>query len=299
VLVAPLQLLSPHAGIAMAMAPGVGPLPCRLPADESFPQFLFPDFDETTFIWKATLTQFAMFGVSLLMGHDHGNPTPCALYRLGASWGPAIASGQVFRLLSPMLLHASFSHLVFNVFFQLRMGFGMERQFGRDRFAALYVLCGLYGNLLSAAAGPMKLAVGASTAGFGLIGVWLAELLLSWHKLGPARGRSAIWVGIMLTSVISMSMVTPSVDLFGHLGGALAGFLLGIVMSDLSKEDRPAWHGHVRVAAALGLALGLIGPAVKLFAFTAHAPLPACAAAATAFLPVSDLPLLHVLGHAS
>merc|ERR550517_1031751 len=102
----------------------------------------------------------------------------------------------------------------------------------------MYFACGVFGNLMSVTLDPVKLAVGASTAGFGLIGVWLAEILLSWKILGPARVRTVIWIVFMLISVTTMSSMTPNLDLFGHLGGALGGFLLSIVISDMREEDR-------------------------------------------------------------
>lgn len=37
-------------------------------------------------------------------------------YTLGASWGPSLARGEVWRLFCPMMLHANMMHLFFNVF---------------------------------------------------------------------------------------------------------------------------------------------------------------------------------------
>merc|ERR1719277_1812829 len=213
----------------------------------------------------------------MILGHNHANPTPCVLYSLGASWGPAIARGQLYRLITPVFLHANLTHLLFNVFFQLRMGFGMERQFGRDKMMLIYFVCGVFGNLMSISVDPFKLAVGASTAGFGLIGVWLAEILLSWELLGPARERTAIWIIFMLISVTTMSSMTPNMDLWGHFGGALGGFLLSVVISDMPEKDRPQWYGQARAAAAILLAVILAGGATKVMIFSPHDPLPNCA----------------------
>jgi len=212
----------------------------------------------------------------MLLGHDRANPTPCVLYSLGASWGPAIANGEVWRLLTPVMLHANLTHLLFNVFFQLRMGFGMERQFGREKMMLLYTACGVFGNLMSVLVDPFKLAVGASTAGFGLIGVWLAEILLSWELLGPARERTVIWIVLMLISVVTMSSMTPNLYLFGHLGGALGGFLLSIVISDMRDQDKPTWYGQVRVAAAIALVLFFVGGLGHVLLLGPRAPIPMC-----------------------
>lgn len=287
---APLQLLSPWAnigGIAMAAAqvpvpprpafqvPMMG-LPPGLQEDEQFAALIFPGFDSGAFVWQITCWQVAEFVFTMFLGHNRANPTPCVLYRLGASWGPAVARGQVWRLITPVMLHANLTHLLFNVFFQLRMGFGMERQFGREKMMLIYFACGLFGNLLSIAIDPFKLAVGASTAGFGLIGVWLAEILLSWEVLGPARERTILWIVFMLISVTTMSSMTPNMDLYGHLGGALGGFLLSIIISDMKDEDRPEWYSQARVAATLALGLLLTGGLTKALLLNPREPIPDC-----------------------
>merc|ERR1740121_879910 len=281
-LLLPLQFLSPLAGggVAMSAPPLAAPfefnLPVPPPEEEQFAGLIFPGFDSNAFIWQVTCWQVAEFALSMFLGHNHGSPTPCVLYKLGASWGPALARGGLWRLVAPVMLHASLTHLLFNVFFQLRMGFGMEKQFGRDKMMMLYFACGIFGNLTSVTLDPFKLAVGASTSGFGLIGVWLAEILLSWEILGPARERTIIWIVFMLISVTTMSSMTPNMDLVGHLGGALGGFLLSVVISDMSEKDRPEWYPQARAAAALGLCLFLAGGLGKVMLLSPHDPIPNC-----------------------
>lgn len=209
--------------------------------EEHFLELIFPGWEYDTFIWKVTCFQIAMLGVTMALGHIKATPTPCALYVLGASWGPALARGELWRLVCPMALHANFMHLFFNVFFQLRIGFGMEKQFGSSKMKILYLTCGVIGNLISVMLDPYKLAVGASTAGFGLIGVWVAEIMMSWELLGANKDRTLIWILFMLVSVTTMSGMTPSMDLYGHFGGAFGGFLMGIIMADMKEEHRPLW----------------------------------------------------------
>lgn len=291
---APVALLAPwllHApGMSMAMMPFPPPPPLNLAAfqrmpmalppglqeEEQFAALIFPGFDANAFIWQITCWQVAEFVFSMSLGHNRANPTSCVLYSLGASWGPAVARGEIWRLITPVMLHANLTHLLFNVFFQLRMGFGMEKQFGRGKMMAIYAACGIFGNLCSITVDPMKLAVGASTAGFGLIGVWLAEILLSWDVLGPAKERTVIWIAFMLVSVTTMSSMTPNMDLYGHFGGALGGFLLSIVLSDMEEKHRPAWYPEARVAAALSIVLLMTGGLGKVFLMSARDPIPDC-----------------------
>lgn len=277
----------PHAigsgAVHMAAAPPVGPpmqnrgIQMHTPKDEEqFAELIFPGFQSDAFIWQITCFQIAEFALAMALGHNKANPTPCALYNLGASWGPSIATGQLWRLICPVFLHANMTHLLFNIFFQLRIGFGMEKQFGRNKMMLMYFSCGVIGNLLSVAADPFKLAVGASTAGFGLIGVWLAEIGLSWELMGPARERTVVWIFLMLVSVSSMSAMTPNMDLFGHFGGALGGFLLAIIISDMQEQHQPKWYGKARAAAVVTLfALCCIcfGKAMLL---TPRMPIPDC-----------------------
>merc|ERR1712125_316663 len=90
--------------------------------EEQFMSLVFPGFDASSFMWQITCWQMAEFAFSMFLGHNKANPLPCVLYKLGASWGPALARGQVWRLVSPVMLHANLSFLLFNIFFHLRMG---------------------------------------------------------------------------------------------------------------------------------------------------------------------------------
>merc|ERR1719245_2493801 len=111
----------------------------------SFVDMLFPGFDTNTFIWRMSAVQMTNYIASLMLGSSLGTPKLCSLYLLGASWGPSIAAGALWRLMLPMLLHANALHIFFNIFFQLRIGCNMEKQFGRRKFCLLYLFCGFLG----------------------------------------------------------------------------------------------------------------------------------------------------------
>lgn len=256
------------------------------PLNQSFFEVLFPGFDTDTFIFRISVLQITEYIGSLLLGSAFGAPKLCSLYLLGASWGPAIADGAVWRLLMPMTLHANALHIFFNLFFQLRIGFGMEKQFGRRKFCLLYIFCGFLGNLLSVVADPMKLAVGASTSGFGLLGVWAAEVLLTWDLLGASRPRVFLWFAFMLLSCIMMSTISPNVDFVGHFGGALAGFLMAIILADMREEHQPAFYGKAKTIAKNVTPLIVLAGLIKAITLGPDGPIPLCG---SLFNPV-DLP---------
>src|SRR5260221_562908 len=52
------------------------------------------------------------------------------IYRYGASYGPAVAAGDWWRLLAPMFLHFGLIHIGFNMFALYLYGPGLERLIG-------------------------------------------------------------------------------------------------------------------------------------------------------------------------
>ena len=98
-----------------------------------------------------------------------------AMYRAGALYAPLLLKGQGFyRLITSVFLHADVSHLFNNMIVQFAGGGIVEKNIGHIRYGILYILCGICGNLTSAAAdwltGQYGYSVGASGAVFGVIG---------------------------------------------------------------------------------------------------------------------------------
>ena len=151
---------------------------------------------------------------------------PSITFRLGAI-PPAIAEGQWYRLVTPMLLHVGLWHIALNMLVLWIYGPSVEQAFGTARFAAMYVISGFMGGVASFALGPCRsLGVGASGAIFGIVGVLLVHLY--------NRRRSAFVAGYLknLLLFIGLNMVLglvwTRIDLWAHLGGLLAGVALGL-----------------------------------------------------------------------
>ncbi|MFN8449479.1 MAG: rhomboid family intramembrane serine protease [Anaerolineae bacterium] len=102
------------------------------------------------------------------------------IFYWGARCGQdVVVNGEVYRLLTSMFLHASIYgfrgalvlqnslHIVFNMYILYVIGTQVERLFGHVRYAAVYLLGGLAGSVLSAALGGGDgYSVGASGAVF-------------------------------------------------------------------------------------------------------------------------------------
>ena len=135
-----------------------------------------------------------------------------------------IRSGQVWRLLTPALIHGSLAHIGFNMYALFSFGTNLERHFGHKRFLLLYVLGAFTGNVASFIMTDAN-SLGASTAIFGLLaaeGVFLYQN----RKLFAGQFRSAIG-NIIFIAAINLFLIgsLPGIDNWGHIGGLLGGLV--------------------------------------------------------------------------
>ena len=135
-----------------------------------------------------------------------------------------IRSGQVWRFLTPALVHSSSSiaHIGFNMYALFSFGTSLERHFGHGRFLLLYVLGAFTGNVASFIMTDAN-SLGASTAIFGLLaaeGVFLYQN----RRMFAGQFRSAIG-NIIFIAAINLFLIgsMPGIDNWGHIGGLLGG----------------------------------------------------------------------------
>lgn len=173
----------------------------------------------------------AMFGVQSFqqfVQEAGGN----VLVLLGGKISPLILLGQFWRLITPILLHASslpygLLHIGFNMYFLYSLGPVLESYYGRGRFLALYLLAGLGGNVLSFIMSPEWIpSVGASTSLFGIITAWGIFIYLNRSILGPQA--RAMLNNVIMVILINLGLgLSGSVDNWGHLGGLIIGLAFG------------------------------------------------------------------------
>jgi membrane associated rhomboid family serine protease len=155
----------------------------------------------------------------------------------GGLYGPWVADGDWWRLVTNGFLHSGFMHLAFNMFFIWVLGGMLEPALGRARFVALYftaLLCGSFGVLLLE---PDSLTVGASGAAFGLLG---AAIVMAY-----ARGIDLWASGLLLTAALNFAITfaIPGISLGGHLGGFVGGLLVGALFELTERMRLPRWLG--------------------------------------------------------
>jgi rhomboid protease GluP len=157
----------------------------------------------------------------------------------GANFGPATQDGEWWRLGSALFLHFGLLHLALNMWALWDVGQWVERMFGHLRFAVIYFLAGVAGNLLSLVAhsGPV-VSGGASGAVFGVYGALLSFLWLERSRIQQGEFRWLFWAAIGFSVLtIVFGLLIPGIDNAAHIGGLVSGILLGIALIRQELDD--------------------------------------------------------------
>lgn len=147
-----------------------------------------------------------------------------------------IANMELYRLATAVFLHFGPEHLIANMVALWIFGERVEKALGKHRFFILYILSGIAGNavslLISYMSGAPVISAGASGAVFGVIGALFAIVIKNRGRFGDITGGRAIF--LVLYSVFS-GFATEGVDNGAHIGGLVAGLLLGFMMYTAEK----------------------------------------------------------------
>jgi membrane associated rhomboid family serine protease len=148
-----------------------------------------------------------------------------SLYRDGALFGPAVADGELWRLVTSGFLHAGLIHIGFNMYLLWILGQLLEPDLGSVRFAALYVTSLLFGAFGALLLEPDALTVGASGAVFGLMGA--AAVDLRSRGINPFQTD----IGMLILVNLGISLIIPNISIGGHVGGLIGGALAALALN--------------------------------------------------------------------
>ena len=159
-------------------------------------------------------------------------------------YGPFVAHGDWWRLITAAFLHASILHIGLNMYVLWIIGRPVEQYLGRARFLGLYFVSGLAGSAGALVLTPTALTVGASGAIFGILG---ALLIIEWQTTGRLAGNAMTWIVINL----ALSFVISNVSIGGHVGGLIGGILVTLSFANWGRGH--AAYGKIGVAGFAGL----------------------------------------------
>ncbi len=147
----------------------------------------------------------------------------------GALEPELVEAGEYWRLFTPALLHGSVLHLFVNSFMLYQLGRLAENVFGRLGLVVLFVGSAITGCLASAFIGD-HMSIGASGAVMGLVGANIAFGAVHRSKIPEfLRGLFGPTL-IVYFGIIFVMGLLPGIDFWGHLGGAVGGAAMGLVL---------------------------------------------------------------------
>jgi len=169
-------------------------------------------------------------------------------------FGPSVAEGEWYRLVTSGFLHGGLFHIGFNMFLLLVLGRLLEPALGTPRFLVLYFASLLAGSFGALVLDPNALTYGASGAVFGLAG---ATFII-------ARGRGmdtlASEIGFLIVFNLVWSFIYPHISIGGHIGGLIGGVICALIIVAGEKGMLGPNRRALEIAAMVAVgALAVIG----------------------------------------
>ena len=162
-------------------------------------------------------------------------------------FGPAVADGDYWRLLTSGFLHVELMHIALNMLSLFWLGRMIEPALGHVRFVAIYLVSLLGGALGVMILSPNDPTLGASGAIYGLLG---AAIVM-------ARNRNISLIQSGLLPILALNFIftlsVPGISLGGHLGGLVGGLIATFVVEQFSMRRRDSLMPAVAACAVLGV----------------------------------------------
>jgi rhomboid protease GluP len=149
-----------------------------------------------------------------------------SLIHYGAFYGPAVQNGEWWRTFTAAFVHDGFLHIAFNMFALWQIGTVVEQLFGTPKMGLIYFVSMIGSGWAIYEFNYSEITIGASGAIFGLFGALVAAGL-RLGKYGQQLVRNML--GLVIINVL-LGFMIPNISQAGHLGGLVAGFLLGIML---------------------------------------------------------------------
>jgi len=181
-----------------------------------------------------------------------GTPSPGSRwFAAGSAAADRIRAGEVWRTVTALTLHVDVMHVLGNAVATAVLVPPLVQRFGAGATLVLLLLAGALGNVLAALThDPRHVAVGASTATFGAVGLLTALRLLPHEPPTRSKRWTAPVAGVLLLVTLGAA---PGADIAAHLFGFVVGAALG-ALAGFTVRRRP----RALVQWVLGLLVAIV-----------------------------------------
>lgn len=157
-------------------------------------------------------------------------------------WGTGTPFFEPYQLVSSMFAHATFFHILFNMYALWLFGAVLERQWGPVKFLIFYLVCGLAAGLAHLLLVPMGAALGASGAVMGLLAAFAFTYPNVQFFIIPIPFPiKAKWLAIGYAAIDLFGGITGGGGIahFAHLGGMVMGVILMLMWRKNNHSNLP------------------------------------------------------------
>lgn len=150
----------------------------------------------------------------------------------GALSFPEVFTGhEYYRLFTYMFLHGGIDHLFNNMLILWFLGDNLEKQMGHIKYLILYFMSGILAGFASmsynSSIDRYVVCVGASGAIFGVAGALALIVLVNRGRVENLTTRQML---LFIALSLYGGFTSQGVDNAAHVGGLLAGVLLGLLL---------------------------------------------------------------------
>ncbi len=212
--------------------------------------------------WALVGVNIVVYLITVAQGSGINSPGG-DLFAKWVLFGPAVANGDWWRLITAAFLHANLLHIGLNMLGLVWLGAPVERYLGHVPYLALYIVSGLAGSAGALITSPTGITVGASGAIFGILG---AMLIIEYQATGQIAGQAFTLIVINLL----FSFTVNGISVGGHIGGLIGDIAAALALTRFGRTSlaygRP---GLVGVAALIGV--GVLSIAVSYWKVKGYA----------------------------
>ncbi len=175
------------------------------------------------------------------------------------SFQSGVVEGSLTPLVASIFMHASWMHIIGNMWFLWIFGDNIEDRLGHLRFAIFYLLCGIGAALIQVMLHPTSKIpmVGASGAISGVLGAYFVSyptariytlfiffFIIRFVEI-PAFVFLLLWFTFQLISgaaELGIARETGGVAYWAHMGGFVVGIFLLWLMPSNPMRRTPTWE---------------------------------------------------------
>lgn len=152
------------------------------------------------------------------------------------SLSETLASGEIWRLLTPVFIHFGLFHVLFNSLWMWDFGRRLEQLLGLRHFVLFFVLTGVASNMVQFLWSGSVIFGGMSGVVYALVGFIAVRQRIAPHPLVAVPpmliGFMLVWLVLCMTGIVDY-FISGSIANAAHIGGLIAGVLYALATRHL------------------------------------------------------------------